>query len=297
MSSGEKAAFIGAVLAIKANGVYDQLVQIHIDRNGMDYKDKDGGLRIGHVDPGFLPWHRQFLLLFEQELQKINPMVTLPYWDWTTDNTVNSPLWRPSFMGGTGRSGDLAVRTGPFARQNGWVINTSVTPIGEPFLNGNYTVDTRDYLTRELGVNIDRLPTPKELQDTVNLSVYDEAPWSYTSGGQPPYNSFRNHLEGYVTFPWEPATAKLHSRGHRWVGGHMRYIASPNDPVFFMHHAQVDRIWTLWQEAHPDVPHYLPVEETADVPSLHTKLAPWSTMSPADLIDHKQWYIYEPSVG
>jgi tyrosinase len=23
--------------------------------------------------------------------------------------------------------------------------------------------------------------------------------------------------------------------------------SSPNDPVFFMHHAQLDRIWALWQ--------------------------------------------------
>ena len=26
---------------------------------------------------------------------------------------------------------------------------------------------------------------------------------------------------------------------------------SPNDPVFFLHHCNVDRIWALWQYAHP----------------------------------------------
>ena len=25
--------------------------------------------------------------------------------------------------------------------------------------------------------------------------------------------------------------------------------ASPNDPIFFLHHAQVDRLWAAWQEA------------------------------------------------
>jgi len=27
--------------------------------------------------------------------------------------------------------------------------------------------------------------------------------------------------------------------------------ASPSDPLFFMHHTMVDRIWYLWQKAHP----------------------------------------------
>jgi tyrosinase len=27
--------------------------------------------------------------------------------------------------------------------------------------------------------------------------------------------------------------------------------ASPADPVFFLHHANVDRIWSIWQSEHP----------------------------------------------
>ena len=30
----------------------------------------------------------------------------------------------------------------------------------------------------------------------------------------------------------------------------------PNDPVFFMHHAQIDRIWAIWQRNHPGVANY-----------------------------------------
>ena len=32
---------------------------------------------------------------------------------------------------------------------------------------------------------------------------------------------------------------------------------SPNDPVFFLHHCNVDRLWARWQYAHPNAP-YLP---------------------------------------
>ena len=29
---------------------------------------------------------------------------------------------------------------------------------------------------------------------------------------------------------------QLHNLVHVWVGGHMGYVASPNDPVSFLHH-------------------------------------------------------------
>jgi tyrosinase len=40
---------------------------------------------------------------------------------------------------------------------------------------------------------------------------------------------------------------RTHNAGHRFIGGHMAGSFSPNDPVFWMHHANVDRIWAHWQ--------------------------------------------------
>jgi tyrosinase len=46
------------------------------------------------------------------------------------------------------------------------------------------------------------------------------------------------------------------SRGFRaWVGGHLKdddYAAY--DPLFWFHHASLDRIWARWQKAHPHAP-------------------------------------------
>lgn len=28
-------------------------------------------------------------------------------------------------------------------------------------------------------------------------------------------------------------------------------FASPGDPIFFLHHAQIDRVWALWQKKDP----------------------------------------------
>lgn len=44
-----------------------------------------------HHHPLFLPWHRAYLYFFELSLQRINPAVTLPWWDWSTlDNIPKS---------------------------------------------------------------------------------------------------------------------------------------------------------------------------------------------------------------
>lgn len=41
-----------------------------------------------------------------------------------------------------------------------------------------------------------------------------------------------------------------HSGAHRWVSGAMITSASPRDPVFYLHHAFIDKIWHDWEELH-----------------------------------------------
>jgi tyrosinase len=49
-----------------------------------------------------------------------------------------------------------------------------------------------------------------------------------------------------------PALQGVHNSGHVWVGGSMGSVATaPADPVFWMHHAEIDRIWAAWQAANP----------------------------------------------
>jgi tyrosinase len=42
-----------------------------------------------------------------------------------------------------------------------------------------------------------------------------------------------------------------HGSVHIAVGGEMATERSPADPLFWLHHANVDRIWARWQERHP----------------------------------------------
>lgn len=49
-----------------------------------------------------------------------------------------------------------------------------------------------------------------------------------------------------------PALEGIHNSGHVWVGGSMLgFATAPADPVFWMHHAEIDRIWAEWQAANP----------------------------------------------
>lgn len=40
-----------------------------------------------------------------------------------------------------------------------------------------------------------------------------------------------------------------HNAVHRWCNGTMSDLElAPADPVFWMHHAQIDRLWSIWQQ-------------------------------------------------
>ncbi|GAA4994622.1 tyrosinase MelC2 [Kitasatospora paranensis] len=263
LTAKEKRDFVDAVLQLKRLGRYDGYVSTH---NRFIVSDTDNGERTGHRSPSFLPWHRRFLLQFEQDLQSVNPAVTLPYWDWTADRTTSASLWGADLLGGSGRPGDGRVTTGPFAGAGGqWPI--SVRP------------DSRDYLRRSLGTGVGQLPTRADVESVLAVRTYDAAPWNSSSDG------FRNQLEGW-------RGVNLHNRVHVWVGGLMGTGMSPNDPVFWLHHCFIDKLWAEWQRRHPDQG-YLPTVATPDVCALGTPMKPWNDTTPADMLDHTRHYTYD----
>ncbi|KAL8742756.1 MAG: hypothetical protein Q9184_008202, partial [Pyrenodesmia sp. 2 TL-2023] len=49
-----------------------------------------------------------------------------------------------------------------------------------------------------------------------------------------------------------PPQPILHAAGHFVIGGLANDpFASPGDPAFYLHHAQFDRIWAIWQAQDP----------------------------------------------
>ncbi|MFD3439120.1 MULTISPECIES: tyrosinase family protein [unclassified Streptomyces] len=276
LSRSEKRRLVDALLALKRSGRYDEFVRMH----GEYYvPDAEKGPRAAHMTPSFFPWHRRFLLEFERALQKVDPGVSVPYWDWTTDNTPAASLWAEDFLGGNGRTGDRQVMTGPFAYSNGnWRINARVTE--------------GKFLTRNFGRPSDpvSLPTKNDVAKALREPAYDAAPWDSTAK-----TGFRNAIEGWSA--GGPARWRNHNRVHRWVGGLMLGATSPNDPVFWLHHAFMDLLWIRWQQAHPRSG-YLPRTRLAAsdpqagrVFALDEPMPPWN-VRPSALLDHSRLYRY-----
>jgi tyrosinase len=69
----------------------------------------------------------------------------------------------------------------------------------------------------------------------------------------PPYQQEWAHAmqaDNYTDFSQRIWT--VHDTLHVWVGGTMSEVDfAAYDPVFFAHHANVDRAWRIWQSAHP----------------------------------------------
>ncbi|MFD4029673.1 tyrosinase family protein [Streptomyces sp. NPDC058637] len=272
----EKKRLVAAILELKRSGRYDEFVTMH---RQYYVTDAEGRPRAAHMTPSFFPWHRRYLLEFEKALRAVDPTVSVPYWDWTRDNTPSSSLWAEDFLGGNGRSGDRQVMTGPFAfRQGNWRIGGGVTD--DHFLRRNFGRPSAPVT----------LPTKAEVDRALSDPVYDTAPWNSLS-----VTGFRNRIEGWGIRGTRGVAN--HNRVHRWIGGSMAGAGSPDDPVFWLHHAYMDLLWARWQKAHPRS-RYLPARKLpADDPQRDRVFArdqpmpPWD-VAPSQLMDHTRIYRY-----
>ena len=252
---------------------YDQFVQWHVELimcEATDPVDLNKRMR-GHLGPIFLPWHRKMLLLLEEALRSVSGEdITIPYWDWTDPASVDS-IFATDFMGGDGDPAEgYAVTSGPFRRETWPFAITGGGTLG--------AIESTPYLSRHLGAMTD-LPTRADVTAALGIGTYDVAPFTEDSD---PNRSFRNRLEGIGeakpietpglcapdgtggVLPWPIAPTGMHNLVHFWTGGSVgpsldtpyavgtmsAVPVSPNDPVFFLHHANVDRIWAQWQGIH-----------------------------------------------
>jgi tyrosinase len=204
-----------------------------------------------HAGPLFAPWHRLMLRTLEQLLQQAlaDPSFGLPYWDWAADGQLtpsqqlNSSVWADNCMG------RAAVAPGAFTLR--------AFPVRLAVNSQNQLTQVNRSLRRDRGAGVTglanpRLPTRAPTAAALNTLPYDNSPWNTSSSG------FRNRVEG-----WVPSN-DMHNRVHVWVGGDMLPSSSPNDPVFYLNHCNVDRIWEAWMQRNGRV--YRPTNATSNAP-------------------------------
>ena len=299
LSADEKQRFVAAVKTLKRTpstwsdgvSVYDEFARWHRDAS------RSGEVMPGHMGSAFFPWHRMLTLLFEQQLQKVDPTVTIPYWDWAVDTSPDAAIWHDDFLGGQGDPDDgYAVTTGPF-RRGEWEITVFDHE------------DTRrvPHIVRAFGTNrrARRLPTPADVREALSIPTYDVPPWDETSDLEA---SFRVAVEGWRDCREAPMEERphciglpeMHNRVHMWVAGAsgdpdhpiegtMTAGASPNDPVFWLHHSNIDRLWVEWQRRHGIS--YLPITGGRPGHNLRDAMWPFSTIglqvTPEMMLDHR----------
>ena len=183
---------------------YDQLIGIHEELffTGI------------HNGDFFLPWHRWYILAYENILRKVDCRVTVPYWDWSldSDSPFTSDVWNSDLCKYTGMGGDgnpSCVTTGPFATP-GWQLTPSAD---------------NDCLRRGFnGIT----PDCTAVQDVLDATVAE-------------FDDFLIGLEVVLH-------NTVHVRIGGFGGGTMSGLLSSNAPEFFLHHGFVDKIWGDWQE-------------------------------------------------
>ena len=196
LTAGERDRFVAAFAQLNNQGLgrFTDFRDMH---------ETSASLAQAHGAPGFLPWHRAYLLDLERELQAIDPSVALPYWRF--DQPAPN-IFKLEFLGVSDANG--TVTFGPNNPLQFWKTD------GIP------------------GVN--RSPHFPTSQAPPGLRT--EAQTLALGGASNLYRLFRG-MEG-----------NPHGFAHTSFGGFIfSPSTAPRDPLFFLLHCNVDRLWAKWQ--------------------------------------------------
>ena len=101
--------------------------------------------------------------------------------------------------------------------------------------------------------------------------------WSVTrhwDAGQLPAPADLQAVNAQTAFtPFQRRLEQVHGFVHEAVGGTMAGPSSPADPLFFLHHANIDRLWAIWQRAHPRAKPPNPSETLQPAPLFGVKVS------------------------
>ncbi|KAK7458338.1 hypothetical protein Landi51_01161 [Colletotrichum acutatum] len=236
-----------------AKSLYDDFVAVHYT-----------SFRNTHLTASFFAWHRYYLASFEQRLRtQCRYKGALPYWEWGLD--VNNPAASPLFDGtelSLGSDGEFIPHDGLQLRQP-FSNNTIKLKPGTgggciksgPFQNMTVHIGPAALaqygITKPFNVTDPLQDLPRCLKRDLNKDVAQR------------FNSFRNTttlileqtniknfsslLQGDDRF--FPNTLGIHGGGHFIIGGDPGAdgLIAPGDPAFWVHQAQVDRVYWIWQ--------------------------------------------------
>jgi hypothetical protein len=190
-----------------------------------------------HGGPAFLPWHRELCNRFEAMLRQMDPLVSLHYWDWTTD-----PRRSPD-----GRGGSVNLFTRTFmgesdgSAEDPWRTGGCFDPEANPFRS-----DAPRFAGLPPGENQNPADPPRTLERRLPghaPNAIPDLPSDDEIVAAPDFTAMHRLLE------------RKHDAIHNYIGG---TLAAPHlsfrDPFVFLLHSNVDRLFAMWQlvPGHPE---------------------------------------------
>lgn len=219
-------------------------------------RDVDQGVRL------FLPWHRAYLYTFEQFLIDAaedeglaTDEIALPWWDWrsTTSRTEGIPK----------EFGDQNDQDGNPNPLFSFTINQPQSGVAEP--------------TERWPMNPAGLPPENTVEALRAKGDFDD----FNDDLESFHDTLHGWIGGYLRDNQDrpiDRNGNLVTRREDVVFGHMGAVAvSAFDPIFWSHHAMIDRIWRLWQIDNG--------VETGFTPSLQSRVLEPFGMTVADVLD------------
>ncbi|KAK4541121.1 hypothetical protein LTR36_008346 [Oleoguttula mirabilis] len=200
-----------------------------------------------HNSAPFLPWHRYFLHIYESTLREsCGYRGSLVYWDWTLDSDAleRSPVFdADTGFGGDGQVGG-AITVG---RSGRCVVDGPFAGVTADYYDVKYDPHCLSRGFRGLDGSLGHIDghdiSPESIEEVLSIASY----------------------EGFVTL----MESRVHDAIPFGIGGDFETFTAPYgrdadvvvendeltsdpDPLFFLHHTQLDRLWWLWQQRQPD---------------------------------------------
>ncbi|KYK58356.1 hypothetical protein DCS_05369 [Drechmeria coniospora] len=257
--------YVQALSAMQESNAVDPLSYFQISGiHGMPYTQWNntgagiqGNSWMGYCPHGedlFLPWHRPYVVLFEQSLVEAARRIALrypaqdqpryraaaeqlrsPYWDWATDSRVPPVTTQQQLTINVTVNGAVQARS---VRNPLWSYQ-----MPQQALNGQFgTFDRRPNTIRCVGNGI-RYPDTADMR----LASRQFKSWSYDALTRA--RSFADFTSGASI-----GLENIHNAVHVDAACGNQF-GNPNvaafDPLFMLHHTNVDRLWAYWQAMNP----------------------------------------------
>jgi tyrosinase len=158
------------------------------------------------VEDYFLPWHRLYIMYFEQIIRAVSGKAdfALPYWNYSTQ--------------------DQSVRG---------VIPPQFTQPNDPVFAPLYVQNRNDGVNQ--GVSVEQIALDMGINNALNLDALLQQDYGFTSDAVQGFN--------------QTLDFGLHGIVHVTVGDDTNMGQIPTaagDPIFWMHHCNIDRLWASW---------------------------------------------------